>query len=199
MSETLAAPAAAVALLGLSTSVLSLLAAHAAAVAEASPRLGLVSTGDEGQILSRHTADSLLFALARAPRSQEHWVDAGSGAGFPGLVLAMCYPATTFTLIDSNTKKAGFLEVTALDLGLSNVKVLPQRMEMVKAEFDVATARAVDDPRSLLPSLLRLVIPGGDCIVASTGDVSGARVFRTEIPEVDSPGTLSIMSRPFNE
>lgn len=199
MRETLAAPAAVVASLGLSASVLSLLAAHAAAVAEASPRLGLVSTGDEGQIFSRHTADSLLFALARAPRPQEHWVDVGSGAGFPGLVLAMCYSATMFTLIDSNIKKAGFLEVTALDLGLSNVKVFPQRLETVKAEFDVATARAVDDPRALLPSLLRLVIPGGECIVASTGGVPGARAFRAEIPEVDSPGTLSIMSRPINE
>ncbi len=195
MDPGLRTVAGALAQLGLPATLLSPLAAHAAAVREASPRAGLVSTGDENSILARHTADSLSFAVARAPAPDERWVDVGSGAGFPGLVLAIAYPQAGFTLVESNRKKAGFLEVQVLDLGLSNVRVLPQRAETIEEEFDVATARAVADPALMLSSLMGLLVDGGVAIVAGTGAVPGARVVRVDLPEVDSPGTLLMMTR----
>ncbi|MGH2726026.1 MAG: RsmG family class I SAM-dependent methyltransferase, partial [Actinomycetota bacterium] len=72
--------------LGLPLSLASPLLGHAGAVREAADRLGLVAPGDRGSIVQRHTADSLLFALARPPGPGERWADVGSGAGFPGLV-----------------------------------------------------------------------------------------------------------------
>ena len=180
--------------LGLPTTLLSPLGAHADAVRRASPRVGLVSTGDEELILPRHTADSLLFALARAPKPDEQWIDVGSGGGFPGLVLAICYPQTVFTLVEAQSKKAGFLDMQVLDLGLSNVTVSAERAERLEPDFDVAVARAVTNPEAAFPMLLRLVKDDGIAMVAGTGWVQGARVFQAEIPEVDSPKRVLMMT-----
>jgi 16S rRNA (guanine(527)-N(7))-methyltransferase RsmG len=186
--------------LGLPVNLLSPLAAHADAVARHSPRLGLVSTGDEKALLERHTADSLVFALARAPKTGEAWVDVGSGAGFPGLVLAACYPDTKFTLVESNAKKSGFLELEALDLGLANVVVHPGRAERLGASFDVAIARAVADPAVAFSLLTRLIASGGICIVAGTGAApSGSRRLTFELPFVDSPATVFMMAEADGE
>src|SRR2546421_11488732 len=78
--------------LELPQSLLSLLLAHAEAVRTDADRLGLVSRSDVDHIVARHTADSLLFALVRRPGPAERRVDVGSGAGFPGLVLACALP-----------------------------------------------------------------------------------------------------------
>ena len=181
--------------LGLPSTLLSPLVAHAEAVKAASPRLGLVSTGDEGSILRRHTADSLLFALARSPRAGERWVDVGSGAGFPGLVLAICYPQAGFSLVEAQRKKAGFLDMQVLDLGLANVEVFAERAERLDLRFDVAVARAVADPRDTIEALLPMVRADGQVIVAGTGSVAGAEVFQADIPEVDSPRRVFMMTR----
>lgn len=191
----LEAVSAALKRLGLPWGLLSPLLAHAEAVRTASPRLGLVSSGDEAAIPRRHTADSLLFALARVPQPGERWVDVGSGGGFPGLVLAICYPQAGFSLVEANRKKAGFLDMQVLDLGLTNAKVFAERAERLKPDFDVAVARAVTDPSEAVERLQRLVRPGGAVIVAGTGDVPGAEVVQPDIPEVDSPRRLFMIAR----
>lgn len=180
--------------LGLSSALLSPLRAHAWAVREASPRLGLVSTGDEAVVLSRHSADSLLFAAAQAPKPAQFWLDVGSGGGFPGLVLAICYPETQFLLVESNKKKAGFLDLTAVDLGLGNVRIYADRFERLQeGHFDGATARAVHDPPVMMAELRRHVKPDGVAMVAGTGTIPDARVFQADFSDVDSPGTVFIM------
>lgn len=197
MSQAIAFEAVAAVLrrLTLPPTLLSPLLAHAEAVRTASPRLGLVSTGDEHAIPGRHTADSLLFALARQPGVDERWVDVGSGGGFPGLVLAICYPQAGFSLVEANRKKAGFLDMQVLDLGLGNVTVHAERAESLESGYDVAVARAWTDPAEAVGKLLRLVRPGGQVIVAGTGSVQGAEIVQPEIPEVDSPRRLFMMTR----
>lgn len=181
--------------LGLPPGLLSPLLAHAASVASDSSRLGLVSAGDERHVLRRHTADSLLTALVRAPEPHERWVDVGSGAGFPGLPLAICYPSTRFTLVEATGKKAGFLERQVLDLGLANVAVAADRAERLEGGFDVGVCRALAKPDAAMGMLFSLVRDGGPCIVLATAAVRGARVVRVDVPEVDSPGTISMMTR----
>jgi 16S rRNA (guanine527-N7)-methyltransferase len=164
-------------------------------VAEHSPRLGLVSTGDENSILERHTADSLVVALARVPKTGERWVDVGSGAGFPGLVHAACYPDTAFILAEASAKKAGFLELEVIDLGLNNVEVSRTRAEALPPDFDVAVTRAVTDPSAAFGLLRTLVRTGGTCIVAGTGSVpTGAQHLGFDLPFVDSPATVFMMT-----
>lgn len=180
--------------LGLPSTLLSPLVAHADAVSRHSPRLGLVSTGDEKDVLRRHTADSLLFAVVSPPQPSERWVDVGSGAGFPGLVLAVCYPQAEFTLVESHKRKAGFLEMEIVDLGLANARVYPERAERLESVFDVAVSRAVARPSDAAEALLPLVGPGGRVLVACA-DTDDPRAVRVDLPEVDSPGAVLMIAR----
>lgn len=183
--------------LGLGVGVLSPLLAHAYAVRHDGDRLGLVSRDDLDAILPRHTADSLLFALVRAPAADEHWVDVGSGAGFPGLVLGICYPETTFTLLEPQARRAGFLDLQCLRLGLSNVSVHVARAQDLAPDFDVATARALAEPALALEAMRRLVGPTGTALLA-VGDASVAPPGVDDLdvgrPGVDSPGRILMIS-----
>ena len=185
--------------LGLPAQLASLLLAHAGAVADASDRLGLVSSGDRATIVVRHTCDSLLFAAAKTPRPGERWADVGSGAGFPGLVLACCYPMTRFWLIEPHGRKAGFLELQVNGLGLSNVEVSPRRLQEVDGAFDVAVARAFANPGEALLDLKSAVRVGGTALVAAGRDEptppGSERVELAGFGDVDSPGVLFMMGR----
>jgi 16S rRNA (guanine(527)-N(7))-methyltransferase RsmG len=185
--------------LGLPSTILSLLLAHAEAVRASSPRLALVSPGDLDQVVPRHTADSMLFAVARGPHPGERWLDVGSGAGFPGLVLACCYPGCTFTLLEPHKRRAGFLELMASELGLANVVVDGRRLSDVDPGFDVAVARAFADPETALRAMLGAVFSGGEAIVAVGSGVLVAPPARMvalgDSGDVDSPGVFSMMTR----
>ena len=179
--------------------VLSLLVAHAEAVRTQADRLGLVAASDEGAILARHTADSLLFALVRPPEPGERWADVGSGAGFPGLVLAICYPGTDFTLIEPQQRRGAFLEMQRATLGIDNVEVAIKRSEALPAGiFDVVVARALAEPSLALEGMLRLAARDGTVIVAAGSHAvapHGVEDIRLERPGVDSPGRLFMMSQ----
>ena len=78
-------------------------------------------------------------------------LDIGTGAGFPGLILAMALKDTKVTLAEPLTKRASFLQFIKADLGLENVKVVKKRVEDMDAQiFDVVTSRAVTDTQMLL-------------------------------------------------
>lgn len=179
--------------LGLGAGVLSPLLAHARAVRDEGDRLGLISRDDLEVVLPRHTADSLLFALVRAPAPEERWVDVGSGAGFPGLVLGICYPETTFTLLEPQARRAGFLDLQCLRLGLTNVSVHAARAQELAPDFDVATARALAEPALALEAMRRLVEPDGSVLLA-VGDSApvppGVLDLDVARPGVDSPGRI---------
>ncbi len=78
-------------------------------------------------------------------------LDIGTGAGFPGLILAMGLPETEVTLVEPLAKRASFLQFIKADLGLSNVKVVQKRVQDMPSEiFDIVTSRAVIDTNMLL-------------------------------------------------
>ncbi len=70
-------------------------------------------------------------------------LDIGSGAGFPGLILAMACPDTAFTLCEPAGKKASFLKTAVRKLGLQNVTVAPKRVQEIEGVFDCIVSRAV--------------------------------------------------------
>lgn len=77
-------------------------------------------------------------------------LDIGSGAGFPGLVLAMAKERARFTLVEPLQKRAGFLQFVTATLKLSNVTVIDKRIEQVPpVVFDLITSRAVTDAKTL--------------------------------------------------
>jgi 16S rRNA (guanine527-N7)-methyltransferase len=97
-------------------------------------------------IIDDHVADSLVALELDAVQSATGAVDLGSGAGFPGLALAIALPQTEFTLVESSGRKCAFLRRAVEECGISNADVVHSRAEsFVKglARFDLATARAV--------------------------------------------------------
>ena len=122
-------------------------------------RLSLIASGDRPVVFTRHVLDSLNLATCTAvpPGSL---LDVGSGAGFPGIPLAIVWPRTRVTLLESRDRKAGFLEQAVRRLSLDNVRVVCDRLERVSQDrslgrFGAVTVRAVGD----LPRLLELAEP----------------------------------------
>ncbi|MFT4998500.1 MAG: 16S rRNA (guanine527-N7)-methyltransferase [Flavobacteriales bacterium] len=102
----------------------------------------LTAVRDEGEMMVKHILDSLSVVPFFAGR--ESIIDIGSGAGLPGVPLAICYPMAAITTVDSNGKKTRFMQHVVTHLGLSNITVLNKRAEQLAAEkkYDAVTSRA---------------------------------------------------------
>ena len=78
-------------------------------------------------------------------------MDIGTGAGFPGMILAIALPDTEVTLVEPLKKRASFLQFVKADLALDNVVVVKKRVEDMQSKiFDIITSRAVTDTKMLL-------------------------------------------------
>ena len=137
-------------------------------------------TSPEG-IEDRHFADSLLFAAQ--PEVQGKMVDVGTGAGFPGMPMAILEPTARLTLLDSLGKRIDFLQETAEALKLENVTCIHARAEEFAADhrerYDYAVSRAVAALPVLSELALPLVKPGGAFLamksVDSDAEIDSAR------------------------
>jgi len=124
-----------------------------------SPKINLVSKSDLSHIRARHIDDSLAL-LPHIPANTTHAMDLGSGAGFPGLVLAIA-TEIPFTLIESDKRKAAFLTEAARELS-APVKVLAVRIEDAKTpKTPLITARALAPLDRLLALALPHLTPDG--------------------------------------
>lgn len=101
----------------------------------------LTAIRDPQEMVSHHLLDSLAVLPYLWPKN---WLDVGCGAGLPGLVLAIMRPEWRFTMLDSNSKKTGFVQQAIIELQLSNVSVHCARVEEFVAQeaFDGITSRA---------------------------------------------------------
>jgi 16S rRNA (guanine527-N7)-methyltransferase len=111
-------------------------------------RLGFLGPRELERLWERHLDDALGLAAIRRPQPGEHWVDLGSGAGLPGLPLAVAHRSTAFTLVDAQRRRLDWVAATAEDLRLTNLTVVHARLEdyghgPARESFDVATARAL--------------------------------------------------------
>ena len=118
----------------------------------------LSAVRDPADMVIRHLLDSLaVLPHVRGARL----VDLGSGAGLPGIPLAIATPERQVTLIDSNGKKARFLRAAVRELDLANVHVVESRAEAVEGTFDCVTARAFASLADMLRWGGQLLAPGG--------------------------------------
>jgi 16S rRNA (guanine527-N7)-methyltransferase len=125
-------------------------------------KVNLTAVRDPEEIVARHFGESFFAARCLlSPTGHETIIDLGSGAGFPGLPLAMFAPAAQVTLIESNGKKTAFLREVISALKLKNAKVFAQRAETYSRTADLVTMRAVEKFERSLPVGLGLVRPGG--------------------------------------
>jgi 16S rRNA (guanine527-N7)-methyltransferase len=122
-------------------------------------RTNLTAIRDDEGILSRHFVQSI--ACARAlPGGIARLLDFGSGAGFPGIPIALCRPEIAVVLAESQGKKAAFLREAARTLSLP-IEVHSARAETLKTGFDCVTLRAVDHMGLAVQAATELVAPGG--------------------------------------
>ncbi|WP_148257835.1 16S rRNA (guanine(527)-N(7))-methyltransferase RsmG [Leadbettera azotonutricia] len=163
--------------LGLSRDFLPLLYKYLEEIELFNPAYGLVKVKDQDELVVKHLLDSLAPAgiiskLAEKNRntpkpngtsSAPLIADAGSGAGLPGIPLAICLPNVQFTLIERMGRRAGFLRDAIAVLGLSNVTVEEAEMEKAEpARFDIIVFRAFRPLElPILKGLFHLLKPGG--------------------------------------
>lgn len=129
-------------------------------------RMNLTAVRDPAGIVSRHFIESIACAQW-LPAAIGSLLDFGSGAGFPGIPIALCRPEIAITLAESQTKKAGFLHEMVRVLGL-RCKVWGRRAEDLREQFDCVVLRAVDRMEDAVAKSAELVRPGGWLAIMTT-------------------------------
>jgi len=128
---------------------------------------GLVKVKDRRELIVKHIFDSLAPLSIFRSLGSKKIADVGSGAGLPGIPLAICMPDAEFTLIERMGRRAGFLRNTLAVLGISNVILEETEMEKFPVSetnrFDLIVFRAFKPLNpGLIKELLRLLGPGGN-------------------------------------
>ncbi|WP_257385507.1 16S rRNA (guanine(527)-N(7))-methyltransferase RsmG [Tahibacter caeni] len=179
--------------LDLSGAVRDRLIAYVELLARWNAAYNLTAVRDPGEMVARHLLDS----LAIAPHvSGATLADLGSGAGLPGIPLALIAAERQVTLVDSNGKKARFLREAVRALKLANVRVIEGRVQDVPGQFDCVTARAFATLADMLNWAGGLLADGGTWL-AMKGKVDEAEIaavpagFRVErIVALQVPATV---------
>lgn len=152
-------------------------------------RSNLISRGDEKRVLSRHLLDSLSLApLLQLPRV----LDVGTGAGLPGLPLAIACPQAEFVLMDRSERRLRFVRHAIAELGLANASVCEADLATYRAQplFDTVISRAVAAPAELWPMVRGLLADGGIALF-QCGDPSTLEqpaMARVESKQMHIPG-----------
>ena len=138
--------------------------------------MNLTAITEFNEVIVKHFADSLSICTV-LPESVNDVCDLGTGAGFPGIPMAIAYPNLHFTLIDSLNKRIKFLQEVVDALGLANVTLVHARAEeagrnkIYRENFDLVVSRAVANIATLSEYCLPLVNIGGYFISFKSGDI----------------------------
>lgn len=163
----------------------------------------LTAVREPEAMVTRHLLDS----LAVAPYVEgDTLADLGSGAGLPGIPLAIAAPQRQVTLVDANGKKARFLRAAVRELKLANARVIEGRVEDVDGRYDCITARAFASLAEMLAWGGRLLAPGGvwlalkgrypdDELAALPAGFRVEAVHRLDVPGLDAERHLVVLRR----
>lgn len=181
-----------------SRETLERLDAYAALLRKWNSRINLVARSTMDDLWRRHILDSAQFAN-HAPPKLRRWADIGSGAGLPGLIVAIClketHPAARVALVEKDERKAAFLAeaIASLDVDAEILcfRLSPEIRPPFEANFDVVSARALAPLAELLALATPLLAPDGLCILAkgrnSAAEIEEAvRHWRMNLISVES-------------
>jgi len=147
----------------------------------------LTAIRDPQQMVALHLMDSLAVAPyvfgAADQLSATPVLDVGSGAGLPGIPLALYYPQTEFVLLDSNGKKTRFLQQMKIELGLANVSIIQARVEDYDGAFEQVICRAFASLANIVTTTQHLVAEGGS-LLAMKGKLEDEKLTATELQVV---------------
>lgn len=165
------------------------LADYLALLAKWNRTYNLTAIHDEQRMVTHHLLDSL--AVLPQLMDLTTLADVGSGAGLPGIPLAICRPELRLTSIETSQKKAAFQQQAKIELGLANVSIHCGRVEDVKGTFDAVISRAFAD----LATFVRQAGHLSARLLAMKGAYPEAEIDRlplgwrmTEAPRLDVPG-----------
>jgi len=162
----------------------------------------LTAIHEPDRMLTHHLLDSLaiLPSVAAGPL-----LDVGSGAGLPGIPLAVARPGLNVTLLDSSQKRCGFMQQAAIELKLANVTVVHARAEEFRpdAKYPQIVSRAFSELADLVKATRHLLAEGGEWLamkglypVEEIAQLKGARVkgrVRLQIPGLEAERHLILM------
>lgn len=162
----------------------------------------LTAIQDPLKIVTYH----LLDCLAVSPYvKQGKWLDVGSGAGLPGIVLAIVKPESKFVLLDTSEKKASFMQQVVIELELKNVLVLSERIETLSRDekFDGIISRAFSEIAKFTQLTKGLLTTGGEWVAMKGNpeeeirklpeDIFISEVIPLKIPKLDAARCVVIM------
>ncbi len=163
--------------------------------------LGMIGRADRKQLRERHIVDSLRAAsLLGSPPLRV--VDLGSGAGLPGVPLAVVRPDLTFCLAELRRRRVAFVELVVDSLRLTNVTVFAGKAEDLIGPFDRCLSRAFAEParawaiaEPLLSPTGKLLFWAGRSFDATSGTPEGARISVSAAPGLADGGPVVIMTR----
>lgn len=133
-------------------------------------KMDLTAVLEEDETLDKHFIDSLMILKTDLAKDVKTMIDVGTGAGFPGLVIALACPEIKVTLLDAQMKRLKFLEAVVEQLHVTNVRIVHDRAEdgarkpELRERFDLAVARAVAPLNVLCEYLLPYVRVGGQTV-----------------------------------
>lgn len=153
----------------------------------------LTSIEDERDIIIKHFADSLLY-LCFIPEGKLSIADIGSGAGFPGIPIAILREDLYVTLVEPSWKKVAFLKNIKKKLELSNIDILQARVEDVDRKFDIVLTRALWSMGDFLKKCKGLIKEGGYFLIGKAAKLNQELIdlpdnIRIDILEFSLPKT----------
>ena len=198
----------------LSPAQLDLLQRYLALVQKWNKVYNLTALRDPADMLTHHLFDSLSVVAPLQRQLQAlglqggaRLLDVGSGAGLPGVVMAICCPGLSVACVDTVGKKAAFVQQVALELRLPNLRGVHARVESLTEQFDVVSSRAfaslVDfttwSRAALAPHGVWLAMKGkhpADEIAALPTDVAVFHVEQLHVPALDAERCIVWVNRP---
>jgi len=125
---------------------------------------GAIGPDELDRLWPRHVGDSLLYAAVFRHR-RGGAIDVGSGAGLPGIPVAIACPHLEVTLLDRSGRRSALLRRVVRILRVANVRVLEADIDVIEGTFEVIVARASLPPDQAFPRVRRLLAPGGEAVV----------------------------------
>ncbi|MEK9685867.1 MAG: 16S rRNA (guanine(527)-N(7))-methyltransferase RsmG [Methylophilaceae bacterium] len=153
----------------------------------------LTAIDEDSEIIVKHFLDSL--SVNQYIQNSERILDVGTGAGFPGLILALFNPEKSFVLVDGVSKKISFLQEMIGKLNLKNVIAVHTKVEQynVAEQFDIIISRAFADIKKMTKLTSHLIKDGGKFIAMKGPDVM------SELDDISLPFVHHDITVPFLE